>query len=127
MKKILTRVGIICLASSLMVASIASFAESIPDQYVRDIEQISTRYNADMKFFLRSLDPKISQFNQAQQAQFCGILKQYVDDMYKTTDQHRKYLPLSSQSVTKQTIIDKVMVSPEMQILKKYNIQCEFK
>ena len=127
MKKKLTRVGIICLASSLMVVSTASFAESVPSQYVRDIEQISTRYNADMKFFLRSLDPKISQFNQAQQAQFCGILKQYVDDMYKTTDQHRKYLPLSSQSVTKQTIIDKVMVSPEMQILKKYNIQCEFK
>ena len=124
MKKKLTRVGIICLASSLMVVSTASFAESVPSQYVRDIEQISTRYNADMKFFLRSLDPKISQFNQAQQAQFCGILKQYVDDMYKTTDQHRKYLPLSSQTVTKQNIIDKVMVSPEMQILKKYNIQC---
>lgn len=124
MKKMITRVGMICLISSFMVASTASFAESIPDQYVRDIEQISTRYNADMKFFLRSLDPKISQFNQAQQAQFCGILKQYVDDMYKTTDQHRKYLPLSSQTVTKQNIIDKVMVSPEMQILKKYNIQC---
>ncbi len=124
MKKMITRVGMICLISSFMVASTVSFAESIPDQYVRDIEQISTRYNADMKFFLRSLDPKISQFNQAQQAQFCGILKQYVDDMYKTTDQHRKYLPLSSQTVTKQNIIDKVMVSPEMQILKKYNIQC---
>lgn len=124
MKKMITRVGMICLISSFIVASTASFAESIPDQYVRDIEQISTRYNADMKFFLRSLDPKISQFNQAQQAQFCGILKQYVDDMYKTTDQHRKYLPLSSQTVTKQNIIDKVMVSPEMQILKKYNIQC---
>lgn len=124
MKKMITRVGMICLILSFMVASTVSFAESIPDQYVRDIEQISTRYNADMKFFLRSLDPKISQFNQAQQAQFCGILKQYVDDMYKTTDQHRKYLPLSSQTVTKQNIIDKVMVSPEMQILKKYNIQC---
>ena len=124
MKKMITRVGMICLISSFIVASTASFAESIPDQYVRDIEKIYTRYNADMKFFLRSLDPKISQFNQAQQAQFCGILKQYVDDMYKTTDQHRKYLPLSSQTVTKQNIIDKVMVSPEMQILKKYNIQC---
>ena len=124
MEKMIARVGIICLISSLMMISTVSFAESIPDQYVRDIEQISTRYNADMKFFLRSLDPKISQFNQAQQAQFCGILKQYVDDMYKTTDQHRKYLPLSSQTVTKQNISDKVMVSPEMQILKKYNIQC---
>lgn len=124
MEKMIARVGIICLISSLMMISTVSFAENIPDQYVRDIERISTRYNADMKFFLRSLDPKISQFNQAQQAQFCTILKQYVDDMYKTTDQHRKYLPLSSQSVTKQIIIDKVMVSPEMQILKKYNIQC---
>ena len=124
MEKMIARVGIICLISSLMMISTVSFAENIPDQYVRDIERISARYNADMKFFLRSLDPKISQFNQSQQTQFCTILKQYVDDMYKTTDQHRKYLPLSSQSVTKQTIIDKVMVSPEMQILKKYNIQC---
>ena len=124
MEKMIARVGIICLISSLMMISTVSFAENIPDQYVRDIERISTRYNADMKFFLRTLDPKISHFNQAQQAQFCTILKQYVDDMYKTTDQHRKYLPLSSQTVTKQNIIDKVMVSPEMQILKKYNIQC---
>ena len=124
MEKMIARVGIICLISSLMMISTVSFAENIPDQYVRDIERISTRYNADMKFFLRTLDPKISHFNQAQQAQFCTILKQYVDDMYKTTDQHRKYLPLSSQTVTKQNIIDKVMVSPEMQILKKYNIKC---
>lgn len=120
MKKTLLGLILGALLSTSMV-----YADNVPDQYIQDIERISTRYNADMKFFLRSLDPKITQFNSAQQKQFCGILKTYVDDMYKTTDQHRKYLPVASQAITKQTIIDKVKTSPEMQILKRYNIQCD--
>jgi len=47
--------------------------------------------------------------------------------MYKTTDENRQYLPPSAQSMTKQNVIDKVMLSPEMQLLKKYNIQCDLK
>lgn len=100
------------------------FATGVPDQYLRSVEKISSQYSNDMKFFLRSLDPKISEFSAQQQQQFCGIVKKYVDDMYQTTDQNRQYLPLSAQSMTKQTVIDKVMLSPEMQLLKKYNIQC---
>lgn len=76
---------------------------------------------------MRSLDPKLSQFNPQQESQFCGIVKKYVDDMYKTTDENRRYLPPSAQSMTKQNVIDKVMLSPEMQLLKKYNIQCDLK
>ena len=47
--------------------------------------------------------------------------------MYLAADQNRQYLPAAVQSVTKQNVIDKVMVSPEMQILKKYNIQCDLR
>ncbi len=117
MKKILLALFV---GVSVQVAS----ATGVPDQYVRTVEKISSQYSQDMKFFLRSLDPKITQFSAQQQQQFCGIVKKYVDDMYQVTDQNRQYLPLSAQSMTKQNVIDKVMTSPEMQLLKKYNIQC---
>ena len=119
MKKILLALSLLMTANSVFSA--------VSEQYVRDVERISSQYSADMKFFLRSLDPKISQFNEKQQSQFCAIVKKYVDDMYSTTDKNRQYLPLSEQSMTKQTVIDKVMQSREMQLLKQYNIQCDLK
>ncbi len=119
MKKILTALVLILSANQLMA--------EVPERYVRDVEKISNQYNTDLRIFLRSLSPQTVQFDVQQQIQFCSIIKKYVDDIYKTTDEHRQYLPPSSMSVTKQTIIDKVMVSPEMQILKKYNIQCDLK
>ena len=109
---------------ALLVLSSSQIMAGVSERYVRDVEKISNQYNADMKFFLRSLDPQLNQFSPQQQSQFCGMIQKYVDDMYKTTDANRSDLPPSLMSVTKQNIIDKVMVSPEMQILKKYNIQC---
>ena len=116
MKKIFVTIILVLSSSQIMAGG--------SERYVRDIEKISNQYNADMKFFLRSLDPQLNQFTPQQQLQFCGMIQKYVDDMYKTTDENRADLPPSLMSVTKQNIIDKVMVSPEMQILKKYNIQC---
>lgn len=115
------------MALVVVLISTQAFAANIPDRYIRDIERISTQYNVDMRNFLKSLNPQLTQFDPQQQAQFCNIVSQYVNDMYKTTDQNREYLPLSYTAMTKQDIINKVMVSPEMQILKKYNIQCDLK
>lgn len=111
---------------TLLFASSQLFAEAT-ERYAHEVEKISNQYNTDMRSFLRSLDPKISQFTPQQQAQFCGLVKRYVDDMYRVTDANREHLPPSYMSVTKQNVIDKVMVSPEMQILQKYNIQCDLK
>ncbi|OTG66012.1 hypothetical protein [Acinetobacter silvestris] len=115
------------MALVVMLGSAQAFSANVPERYVRDIEKISAQYNTDMKIFLKSLSPQLKQFNPQQQTQFCGIVKQYVDDMYKTTDQNREYLPLSYTSLTKLDVINKVMASPEMQILKQYNIQCDLK
>ncbi|MCU4416885.1 hypothetical protein [Acinetobacter bereziniae] len=119
MKKILIFLSVLLFTYSLSAA--------VPEQYVREVERISAQYNVDMKFFLRSLDPKLTQFNEQQKARFCSIVQKYVNDMYKTTDESRQYLPLSVQSMTKQNVIEKVMSSPEMQLLHKYNIQCDLK
>ena len=96
------------------------------ERYARQVEKISTQYNVQMKSFLRSLNPQITQFDAQQKAQYCLIVKTYVDDMYKATDENRSSLPPSYMSLTKQDVINKVNSSPEMQILKKYNIQCDF-
>ena len=112
------------IAMSFLVLMNSSPVLASIDRYVSDVEKTSDQYSLDMKVFLRSLDPKITQFNTQQQTQFCSIVKKYVDDMYLTTDQNRQFLPPSAQSMTKQNIIDKVMTSPEMQLLQRYNIQC---
>ena len=117
MKKISIALAILLCSTQVVIAN-------TPDRYARDIEKISSQYNTEMKNFLRGLSPQLTQFNVQQQHQFCHIISQYVDDVYKTTDQNREHLPLSYASITKQDIVNKVMLSPEMQILKKYNIQC---
>ncbi|WP_227554786.1 MULTISPECIES: hypothetical protein [Acinetobacter] len=99
-------------------------ADSV-ERYARQVEKISTQYNMQMKNFLRSLNPQITQFDAQQKTQYCAIVKTYVDDMYKVTDENRSSLPPSYMSITKQDVINKVNSSPEMQILKKYNIQCD--
>ncbi len=71
----------------LLVLSSSQIMAGVSERYVRDVEKISNQYNADMKFFLRSLDPQLNQFTPQQQLQFCGMIQKYVDDMYKTTDE----------------------------------------
>ena len=111
----------------VLLGCIKNAVAAATDRYVRDVEKISTQYTSQMKSFLRSLDPQTTAFNAQQQVQYCAIVKQYVDDMYKTTDENRANLPPSYMSITKQDIISKVNTSPEMQIVKKYNIQCDLK
>ncbi|MCU4412616.1 hypothetical protein KTH71_00940 [Acinetobacter sp. WU_MDCI_Axc73] len=107
----------------LLVSAQTIFAGP-PERYVRSIEKISNTYNTDMRSFLKSLNPQQTQFTQLQQTQFCGIVDRYVQDLYQVNDQYRSDLPLSYAKMTKQDFINQVMASKEMEILKKYNIQC---
>ena len=102
------------------------YAQNIPENYVRDIDRASSKYNMEMKQFLRGLNPHITQFNPQQKQQFCGIVNSYVNQFYAVTDVHRSALPLSYRKMTKQDVIEQVMQSKEMKILSRYNIQCEF-
>lgn len=95
-----------------------------PERYVRSVEKISNTYNTDMRNFLRSLNPQQTQFTATQHDQFCGIVNQYVQDLYAVNDKYRQDLPLSYAQMTKQDFIQQVLASKEMQILNKYNIQC---
>ncbi len=120
MKKIIC----LCILSCL---GFQTFAQDVPEKYLRAVDKISTQYNLNIRNFLRSLDPQITQFNPQQKDQFCGIVNQYISDFYKVTDQNRSALPLSYASMSKQDVIQKVMLSQEMQMLAKYNVNCDFK
>ena len=116
MKKFTLLLSLVILGQSIFAAP--------PERYIRSVEKISNTYNTDMRHFLRSLNPQQTQFTPTQQTQFCGIVNQYVQDLYQVNDQYRSDLPLSYAKMTKQDFINQVMASNEMQILKKYNIQC---
>lgn len=115
------------LSVMLMLITSHVFANQVPIRYVKDIQKISDQYSLEMKSFLKSLDPSITQFKPEQKQQFCTILQRYADSFYVTTDRNRAELPLSYSKLTKQDIINKVLMSKEMEILSGYGIQCELK
>ncbi|WP_445115767.1 hypothetical protein [Acinetobacter sp. WZC-1] len=111
----------------MMVCCTIGWNAEIPEAYVRGVEKASSQYNTEMRNFLRSLDPKLTRFDSRQQDRFCHIVTQYINDIYRITDQNRGQLPLSYASFSQQDVINQVMASTEMQLLKKYDIQCDFK
>ena len=103
-----------------------SFAASI-EQYVNAVHKIRGTYAQDLRGFLRSLDPQLTQFSPEQQAKYCGINQRYIQDMSGAIEQNRSSLPPQYASMTKQDLIKQVVESKEMQMLAKYNVQCDFK
>lgn len=118
MKKLILSTLILCVSFQI-------YAQPVPVKFAADLDQISTQYSKDMHHFLSTLTPTTVQFNLQQQAQYCAIVATYVDDFYALTDKNRASLPLSYANVTKQDVIVRVKQSKEMQILEKYNIQCD--
>ena len=116
------KIFIFIFAISMIGVSSASSVE----QYVNSVEKITANYAQDMRGFLRSLDPQLSRFSPEQQAKFCGITNQYVQDLYQAIERNRSSLTGQYATMTKQDVINQVAESKEMQMLKEYNIQCNF-
>lgn len=119
MKKIVSFIFAIGFMGTSSAASV--------EQYVSSVEKISAAYTQDMRGFLRGLDPQISQFSPEQQTKFCGIVNQYVQDLSQAIETNRSHLTGQYATMTKQDVINQVTESKEMQMLKKYNIQCNLK
>ena len=108
-----------CSASNGVFASV--------EQYVAAVEKISNQYKQETRNFFSGLDARQSNFTAQQQVQFCGIVGDYVERLYQAVDQNRGALDRQFRQMTKQDVIDQVMSSKEMLIMKKYNVQCELK
>ncbi len=108
-----------CATSNVALASV--------EQYVAAVDQISEQYKQETRNFFSSLDAQQTRFTSQQQAKFCGIVGNYVDRLYQAADQNRESLDRQFRHMTRQDVINKVMSSKEMLILKKYNIQCDLK
>lgn len=120
MKKILCALlGLGCFVSAHTSASV--------EQYVASVEKISQLYKQETRSFFNRLDTQQTRFSTQQQLEFCGIVRNYVDQLYRAADQNRASLDLKFRQITKQDVIQQVMSSKEMLILKKYNIQCDLK
>ena len=103
-----------------------SFAASI-EQYAKAVDKIRETYAQDLRGFLRSLDPQLTQFSPEQQIKYCGINQRYIQDMSDAIEKNRSSLPPQHANMTKQDVIKQVTESNEMQMLVKYNVQCDFK
>ncbi|AVH14430.1 hypothetical protein CTZ23_09130 [Acinetobacter indicus] len=109
----------ILLWGSLSVVQAASV-----EQYVLAVEQINQSYKQQTRQFLKGLNPQQSGFSPAQQQQFCGIVQNYIDQLYSAADENRAYLDPQYRNMTKQDVAQQVYSSKEMQMLKKYQVNC---
>lgn len=115
----------IIVAFVLIWVGSQAIAQTVPEKYIRDMDKISNTYTTDMRQFLRSLPSSTVQFNPQQKNQYCSIVATYVDDFYQLIDQNRASLPFSYTNMTKQDVIVHVKKSKEMQLLSRYNIECD--
>lgn len=108
-----------CATSNVALASV--------EQYVTSVEKISEQYKQETRIFFNSLDAQQTSFTSQQQVQFCGIVSNYVEQLYQAADRNRDALDRQFRQMTKQDVIHQVMLSKEMLILKRYNVQCDLK
>jgi|SRR5690606_2341442 len=113
----------IVLGMCLLGFSFSVFAASAVE-YVTAVEQINADYKKESRQFLSGLNPQQQGFSPEQNAQFCGIVGRYVDRLYQAADQNRAYLDRQFQRVSKQDVILEVKSSKEMQLLKRYQVDC---
>ena len=99
MKKIL-------LGICLLGWNYAVFAASAVE-YVDAVERINTDYKKESRQFLGGLNPQQQGFSAAQNSHFCSA-----------------YLDRQFQKITKQDVIIEVKSSKEMQLLKRYQVDC---
>ncbi|WP_313035393.1 hypothetical protein [Acinetobacter sp.] len=97
------------------------------EQYVAAVDQISEQYKQDSRNFFSSLNAQQTSFTPQQQTQYCAIVGGYIDQLYQAADQNRAFLDRQFRQMTRQDVMNQVMSSREMLILKKYNIQCDLK
>lgn len=116
MKKILLGLWILGCGGNVLAASAV--------EYVQSVEQINADYQKESRQFLKGLNPQQQGFSASQNQQFCAIVQRYVDRLYKAADQNRAYLDRQYQNVGKQDVILQVKSSKEMQLLKRYNVDC---
>lgn len=112
-----------CLAALLFTVSCGSAFASVED-YVVTVDKINRNYKADIRQFFSQLNPQQTSFTVEQQTRYCAIVGRYVDQLYTAADKNRGSLDAQYRNLTKQDVIQQVMSSKEMMILKKYNVQC---
>ena len=111
------------LAALWLAVSCGSAFASVED-YVVAVDKINRTYKADIRQFFGQLNPQQTSFTVEQQTRYCGIVGRYVDQLYTAADKNRSSLDAQYRNLTKRDVIQQVMSSKEMMILKKYNVQC---
>lgn len=116
MKNMILAACLLGLATNIAAAS--------AEQYVIAVNDINEKYKTDVRQFFSQLDPQQQGFKADQQVKYCGIVQAYVNDLYRAADENRAFLDREYRNMNKQDVIQQVIASKEMQLLKKYNVQC---
>lgn len=113
-----------CLGLGLLLQCGQLVHAASAEQYVLAVEKINENYKQDTRTFLNTLNPMQRGFSAEQQADYCKILGKYADDLYSAADENRAFIDSEYRNMNKQDVVQQVMASKEMQLLKKYNVQC---
>lgn len=118
MKKIILALCAVgCMGQTIHAGSIENYAQSF--------ETISENYQKDLRQFLKGLDPQLVKFTPEQEQKFCGLVTEYVDDVYDAAVLNKDALEKAGKKVSKWQVIFDIMERKEMQILaERYDVEC---
>lgn len=121
-------------ALTLGLCSVSSFAAESDvkahdqQELEQKLEQSTQKHDAEMQEFLKSIDPKATQFTAQQSQRFCQITQGLINDMYAVLDQNRDILAEEDRAVTKQEFITQAVYdAPDYQNLQKMGVNCKLK
>ncbi|MHA3114918.1 hypothetical protein E0H86_03430 [Acinetobacter sp. ANC 4635] len=124
---------LICVLA-LGLCSVSSFASESAlkahsqQELEQRLEQSTQKHDTEMRDFLKSIDPKATQFTTKQSQRFCQITQGLINDMYAVLDQNRELLAEEDRSVTKREFITQaVYEAPDYQSLQKMGVNCKLK
>ncbi|WP_180152675.1 MULTISPECIES: hypothetical protein [unclassified Acinetobacter] len=112
------------ILAACLLGLVTNIAAASAEQYVIAVNDINEKYKTDVRQFFSQLDPQQQGFKADQQVKYCGIVQTYVNDLYRAADENRAFLDREYRNMNKQDVIQQVIASKEMQLLKKYNVQC---
>lgn len=95
------------------------------EQYVVTVQKVTDQYKQERRQFFMTLDQNLTQFTPQQNQRYCGIVKNYVDGLYRTADENRAYLDLEYRQLRYNDVVKQVLESKDMQLLTRYGVKCQ--
>lgn len=90
-------------------------------------EQVNYKQGAKLKKFISTLDPNATKLTAQQQAQYCQLERDRVNENYQIYDANRDLFNGNGATLTRADFIKKAQEEPISQALRRQGVACSYK